>query len=270
MVAETAAEAIADARNRHGAFIWYELMSAEPNAAAAFYAAVAGWTVRDIASGGSPGYRIFHAPDGDGIAGLLPLSNEARAAGARPGWLGYVGVDDVDATVEAARSAGATVPMPATDLPGVGRIAMIADPDRAPIYVMRGASELPSTSFSPNAEGHCAWNELATDRPDAAIGFDSSLFGWTAGERLPMGALGSYQLLEHGGESFGAVMPRMPGGPPASWTFYFRVPAIDAAAARVTQAGGTLLHGPAEVPGGSFILIGADPHGAVFALIGPR
>lgn len=270
MAEQTLADPAAATRNAHGAFIWYELLSSDPDAAARFYAAVVGWTVRAFDGSGTPDYRIFHAADGDGIAGLLALPTGAASSGVRPGWLGYVGVDDVDRTVADAQAKGATVHMPPFDLPNVGRMALIADPQGAPIYVMRGASDQPSTSFAPTGDGHCAWNELATDAPDAAIAFHTDLFGWTEGTRMPMGAMGDYRMLDHAGRSFGAVMPRMPDGPPSSWTFYFRVPAVAAAGARVAEAGGTVLHGPAEIPGGESIVIAADPQGGVFGLVGPR
>jgi predicted enzyme related to lactoylglutathione lyase len=270
MADQNFAEPASSTRDAHGAFIWYELLTSDPDAAARFYEAIVGWSVRNFEGDGTPDYRIFHASDGDGIAGLMALPAEAAARGARPGWLGYVGVDDVDRTVADARDAGATVHMPPADLPGVGRMAMIADPQGAPLYVMRGASDQASTSFSPTAAGHCSWNELATDDPAAAIDFHKRLFGWTEGESMPMGEMGDYQMLDHGGRSFGAVMRRMPDAPVSAWTFYFRVPAIDEAAARVGPAGGTVLFGPSEIPGGEFILTGVDPQGAVFALVGPR
>lgn len=53
------------------------------------------------------------------------------------------------------------------------------------------------------------------------------------------------------------------------WQFYFNVPAIDAAAKRVTDNGGKILMGPMEVPGGSWIVQGMDPQGAHFALMAP-
>lgn len=256
-------------RNPHGSFIWYELLTSDPDAAARFYTALIGWTVAPFDSGDPAGYRVFEA-GAEGVAGLMRLPPEAAARGARPGWFGYVGVDDVDRTVAEAEAAGATVHAPPRDLPGVGRFAMIADPQGAPLYLMRGASDQPSHAFAAGRFGHCEWNELATDDPEAATAFHARLFGWTEGERMEMGEMGAYQMLDLDGRNFGAVMRRMEGGPPPGWTYYFRVPSIEAAAARVTDLGGNVSFGPSEIPGGEFILIGADPQGATFALVGPR
>ena len=65
-------------------------------------------------------------------------------------------------------------------------------------------------------------------------------------------------------------MRRMPDRPPPAWNFYFGVGDIDAAVAAVSRAGGTVHHGPVEVPGGVFIIVGGDPQGAAFGLVGPR
>ena len=140
-----------DGRNPHGSFIWYELLAEDPDAAAAFYGDVIGWTA---ASAGQPGvdYRIFSA-GGIPVAGHMKLPDGAEQAGMRPGWLGYIGVDDVDTAVAGIERAGGRVHMPAMDLEGVGRIALLADPQGLPFYVMRGASGEASHSFDPVKAG---------------------------------------------------------------------------------------------------------------------
>src|SRR5690349_11021133 len=134
-----------DRRNPHGSFIWYELLTADPDSAAAFYGEVLGWSA---AGAGQPGidYRIFSA-NGSPVGGHMKLPDGAEEFGMRPGWLGYVGVDDVDRTVESIEAAGGKVHMPAMDMDGVGRIALVADPQGIPFYVMRGASDEASDSF---------------------------------------------------------------------------------------------------------------------------
>lgn len=247
-------------RNPHGSFIWYELLTSDTAVAGRFYADLLGWQ-SSAYQGEVAGYQIFTHGE-DGIGGMMQAPE-----GVPPGWVGYIGVDDVDAAVAGVTGAGGTLLMPARDLPGVGRIAMVADPQGAPFYVMRGASDQASTCFDAEAVGHCAWNELMTRDLDAAIGFYAGRFGWTRGELLPMGQMGGYQLMLLGDTAFGAMMAG-PGDIPPMWRFYFRVPSIGPAAQRVRQGGGAILHGPAEIPGGDHIVIGTDPQGAVFALVG--
>jgi predicted enzyme related to lactoylglutathione lyase len=109
-----------------------------------------------------------------------------------------------------------------------------------------------------------------TDWP-AAFGFYAALFGWTKGEPFDMGPMGVYQLFATGDCPVGGMMNMTaePKAPP-HWLYYFNVEAIDAAVARVAAAGGQVLNGPMQVPGGSWIVQGLDPQGAPFALVGPR
>ena len=254
--------------NQHGDFVWYELMTSDVDAAAGFYAALVGWRSRPFED--SPiGYRLFSAGDSD-VAGLMTIPPEASAAGMRPCWLGYIGVDDVDAASKKIVEAGGTQHMPPTDIPGVGRFAMLADPQGALFYLMKGAMEGPSTSFAPMKVGHCNWNELATSDQAAALAFYSAQFGWKKGDVMPMGEMGDYQFITHHEETLGAIMTRMPDGPPPRWNFYFGVEDIDAANKIATDGGATIHYGPAEVPGGIFIIVGSDPQGAMFGLVGPR
>jgi predicted enzyme related to lactoylglutathione lyase len=254
--------------NQHGDFIWYELLTKDADAAAHFYGAVVGWQVR-AAEGSDRGYRIF-AIRGEDVGGLMPLPPGAESAGMRPTWLGYVGVDDVDRTAAEIVQAGGTQHMPPTDIPGVGRFAMLADPQGITFYVMRGAMDGTSTAFDQNQSGHCNWNELATTDPAAALAFYKARFGWEKGDAMPMGEMGDYQFITHRGQTIGAVMKRVPDGPPPAWNFYFGVEDIDVAAKAVSGNGGTIHYGPAEVPGGVFIIVASDPQEAMFGLVGPR
>ena len=255
--------------NKHGDFIWYELVTGDAAAAQAFYGDVVGWRFSDFADGGS-GYRLFSAGEA-AVGGLLELNDAMRADGARPGWLGYVAVDDVDASVARIEGLGGQVMMPAEDIEGVGRMALVADPQGAPFYVMRGSSDQRSDSFASDAPrvGHCAWNELSSTDPAAAWDFYETEFGWTRDGALEMGPLGQYEFVRHD-HMLGAIMPKMPEMPVPAWTYYFRVPDIDAAAARVEAGGGQVLSPPMEIPGGDYSMSGIDPQGAAFALVGAR
>lgn len=251
-----------------GNIIWYELMSADPLGSKAFYERLLPWQI-EVEPSGASDYRMITAPAGN-VGGVLTLTEEMTAGGARPCWVTYVHVDDVDASVAEVAAQGGQVLMPAHDMPGVGRFAMVADCNGAPFYVMR---PLPTTVdenvpvFAPDREGHVGWNELYASDPAAALGFYDKLFGWEAGDRMPMGPAGDYVFIEHGGTRLGGVMPRT--DIPSAWAFYFRVADIHAAKDALTAAGGTLLMGPVQVPGGSHALLAIDPQGAVFGAVGP-
>src|SRR4051812_1698324 len=134
---EAAPAATTKARgNPAGDFIWYELMTSDADGAKAFYDAVVGWNV-DAQSHFPNGYRTIGRSDGKSAGGILPLTDEMRQHGASPTWLGYVNVDDVDASVARIEQAGGKTLMPAFDIPQVGRVAMVADPQGAPFYIMK-------------------------------------------------------------------------------------------------------------------------------------
>lgn len=147
-----------------GRFVWHELMTADAPAAAPFYAEVVGWTTQ---AGMNPEmeYTLLLAGDRQ-AAGLMALTDQAKAGGAAPGWTGYVAVDDVDAGAARAVSLGGTVCMPPMDIPGVGRFAVVADPQGAVIALFGDDGEMPSAPMM--TPGTVGWNELmAADMPSA-------------------------------------------------------------------------------------------------------
>lgn len=255
--------------NPHGDHIWYELMTTDPDGAKAFYDSVIGWDI-DEKPAGEMDYRMISIGGGN-VGGVMRLNADMLANGAKPVWLGYIGVDDVDASVAATISAGGQVHLPANDIPGVGRIAMVSDPQGAPFYIMRGATEgATSTVFSETQIGHCSWNELVTTDSAGALDFYTKAFGWNLPEPMDMGPMGKYHFIAVGDTRIGAICGPMPDTTSAKWNYYFRVPSIDAAIEKVNAGGGTVTQGPHQVPGDDWIIIGNDPQGATFCLVGGK
>jgi predicted enzyme related to lactoylglutathione lyase len=254
--------------NAHGEFIWYELLTPDSDASTAFYDSVVGWTI-GAKPRGDMDYRMIQAPDG-AVGGVLQLNQDMISGGAKPTWLGYFGVDDVDVAVSSITAAGGKVHLPAFDIPGIGRIAMVNDPQGVPFYVMRGVSDGTSTAYARHGMGHVSWNELLTPDDAAALAFYDKQFNIKKVGAMPMGEMGEYSFIANteGGDAIGAVMKATPGAPP-SWGFYFRVADIEAAKAKIEQSGGKITNGPMEVPGGEMVLQAIDPHGARFGLVAP-
>jgi predicted enzyme related to lactoylglutathione lyase len=149
---------------------------------------------------------------------------------------------------------------------------MVADPQGAPFYIMKpippaNDPNARSDVFSPDAKQRVGWNELSTSDPAAARRFYGEQFGWTTEEFMPMGDMGEYRFIDQNGQRIGAIAGTMPGQPPR-WRYYIRVPSIAQAKDSVEEKGGTVRMGPHEVPTGDWILIGSDPQGAEFALVG--
>jgi hypothetical protein len=253
--------------NSHGAFVWFELLTTDTAASAAFYHKVLGWSERDS---GTPdiAYTLFSANSAD-VAGMMTLPNEAAGAGAGPFWTGYIGANDVDATTEQVRARGGAVHRPPADIPGVGRFSIVADPAGATFALFKGAGDPPAPT-APDAPGTVGWRELYTNDVETAFAFYANLFGWTKGEAMDMGDMGVYQIFSRDGAMMGGMMRKPPNLPRPCWNFYFNLEAIDAGVDRVTSGGGRLFRGPQQVPGGSWIAQCGDPQGAFFALVAPK
>ena len=270
-VREASAPASGTDSTPRGGYIWYELMTPDPEGSKAFYDAVVGWNIGE----GVPeynGYRMIGRSDGGFAGGVLPLNDKMQQHGARPAWLGYIQVTDVDAAVAKIEQSGGKTLMPANDIPNVGRIAMVADPQGAPFYVMRPSTESDQQSdvFSTDRAQHVRWNELSTSDPDAALDFYKSHFGWGQEGDMDMGEMGKYRFIQQGSTTVGAVMRKPPQLPVSTWTHYIGVDDIDRASDAIKAGGGQILNGPMEIPGGEYALNGMDPQGASFGLVGPR
>jgi predicted enzyme related to lactoylglutathione lyase len=253
-----------------GSHIWYELMTTDPDGAAKFYGAVVGWSVGERIPGNQD-YRMIGRGDGGFAGGVFGLKQEELDHGARPAWLGYIGAEDVDATVAQIEAKGGKTLMPAFDIPQ-GRIAMVADPQGNPFYVMKPNPpakdpDAQSDVFSPDAEQRVSWNELSTPDPAAARSFYGELFGWESNDFMDMGEYGEYRFFDHGPVRIGAVCGVSPGSS-QGWRYYVNVPSISKAVKTVQASGGAISVGPHDIPGGAQIIIGRDPQGAEFALVG--
>ncbi len=251
-----------------GVFIWYELGTTDSKAAERFYSQVIGWKTRDM-SGPNGSYTILHTPHAD-VGGLMELPAEARAVGAKPGWMAYIGVEDVDAVTARVKAMAGSILRAPQDIPTVGRFSVVADPHGAVFMLMTPISKEPQKTVPSNTPGHVGWRELHAGDRAAAWKFYSELFGWTKADAMDMGAQGVYQTFTTGGEPLGAMMTKMPQSPAAFWMLYFNVESLDAGLARVKASGGTTMFEPMQVPGGSWIVGCVDPQGAMFSLLSQK
>ena len=261
------------APNPVGAFIWYELMTSDANAAARFYGAVVGWTIAPEADPKADmDYRMIGRDDGGHAGGMLNLSPDMQSHGAYPVWLPYFHVADVDAAIGAMEADGAKVIMPAVDHE-VGRFAMLSDPQGVVFYLMKpippaGMENMASDVFAPDTAQHVAWNELASPDLAGAKAFYGKHCHFEFNETMPMGPMGDYCFIDHGGMRVGAIMQRHDDSAPAQWVMYFRVPNVNTAKAAIEAGGGTVTNGPHEVPGGDHVVMALDPQGAKFGVVG--
>jgi hypothetical protein len=253
-----------------GQFVWFELMTTDTAAATAFYSKVIGWEARDP---GPPhqGYTILSAGT-VGVGGLMELPPRVREAGGQPCWTGYITVDDLEAMAARVVEAGGSIHHEPSDIPEVGRFAVVADPQGASFILFKplaGGMGAPPAGPTP---GRVGWHELNAADWEPAFAFYSGLFGWTKTEAVDMGPMGIYQTFatEPGSPMTGGMFTKNASIPVPCWLYYFNVDHIGAAVARNEAAGGRLLNGPHQVPGGSWIAQCSDPQGAMFAMVGPN
>lgn len=254
-------------------FIWYELMTSDADAAAAFYGSVVGWSFSGRDPAAPMDYRQITRSDGGGQGGVLQLSAAMQAEGARPAWVPYLHAGNFDLALAAILADGGMQFSPRMDI-AEGSFAMVADPFGTPFYLMQpnppeGQPDAVSDVFSPAKPQHVRWNELHAPDPAGAKAFYTKHFGFTFTESMPMGDLGDYCFFDQGAIRPGAIMQRQDPAQPPLWTLYFGVPDIHAAAAAITAGGGTILFGPHIIPGGEYNIIARDPQGAQFGLVGP-
>lgn len=253
-----------------GTPIWYELASNPATRAAAekFYAQLLGWEVVDS---GMEGFDYNLAKSGEEmVAGMMAMPEDVQNM--PPFWMTYFTVDDADATVAAAQKVGGSVHRPPADIPNTGRFAILADPGGAAFGIlqplpMEGEENLEDCGH--DAAPHCGWIELMSPDLDAAFGFYSGLMGWQKSEAFDMGDAGIYQVFSHDGKEIGGMTGIGRAGRPM-WLPYFTVPGVTSAIDRIRDLGGSVAHGPVEVPGGAFIAVAQDPQGAWFAVVGPE
>ena len=251
---------------KQSSFVWYELMTTDVAAAKAFYGSVVGWSMQDMPMPGMT-YTIVSMGEAQ-VGGIMPIPKDAAAAGMQPCWASYIAVDDVDAGAATVQRLGGKILAPPTDIPTIGRFATVADPQGAMFNLFK-PNRAGERTYS-MAPGQVGWHELHARDFAKAFEFYAAMFGWTSGDAMDMGPMGTYQILKIGDVPVGAVFNSPAADKARFWLYYFNVADIDAALARLTAGGGRLMMGPVQVPGGNWIVQASDPQGAPFALVGPK
>lgn len=116
-----------------GAFSWAELSTPDPAAAADFYGALFGWATQSMDMGGPTPYRVVSVGQ-QGVAGIMGPPPSAPNLPAT--WGVYITVADCDAAVSRCTELGGRCMVPPMDVPGVGRMAVLQDPQGAVFSVM--------------------------------------------------------------------------------------------------------------------------------------
>ena len=250
-----------------GTSTWIDASVTDLASAKAFYTGLFGWELEDL--GENFGHYHLIRNGGALVGGLMDVTGLTYPDGEPlvAEWAVHLTVDDIDARAAAATERGAKLLMPIADIGSSGRTGTILDPTGA-LVGMWQAGDLEGYEFTGDP-GSPVWFELMTHEFDAASAFYTAVFD---ANLVPMsepmtdddfrystngpGESASWGL----GDATG-VMPKEAAG----WRVYFGVESSEAALAKVTQLGGTILDGPVDSPFGRIATI-ADPFGATFQI----
>ncbi len=195
-------------------------------------------------------------------AEIWPLHEQALARGAKPHWLGHLGVQDAERAAAAFVERGATRLGPARPTRDGGEAVVLRDPGGAVLAVATRPNENPG----PGAE--VVWHLLHTSNVARSTKDYAELFGWEFTGRVDLGAPGLFHPFAWhvGGGNVGAMVD-IAGRPSVHphWLFFFAVDALDLAIAAMRASGGVALE-PATLPNGQRVCVCDDPQGAAFAL----
>jgi predicted enzyme related to lactoylglutathione lyase len=249
-----------------GCFVWYELLTTDVPASKAFYRSVIGWEAQDVSTP-SLSYSLFVAETVP-VCGVMELPEEGVKAGARPRWMGYVGVDDVHATTERIKRLGGTVYVPPTST-NIGLISVVTDPQMVTFGLVSRLKLGREQAAESSKPGHFGWHELLAQDWKKSFAFYGQIFGWQeANNEISDGDF--YHPFSANGLKIGGIFTRHPTDPPPFWLLYLNVEDFDLAAERVIAGGGEVFINPQEMPGGISIARCADAQGAAFAIQGRR
>jgi predicted enzyme related to lactoylglutathione lyase len=238
-------------------------MTTDVKAAEAFYTNVVGWSTAPFPESPMP-YTMFLRGEHQPVAGMLEKPADVNAP---PFWAMYVGVPKLEEAAAHIAKLGGSSCSPVIEVPTVGRMQMMLDPQGAAFYIYEpAASEQPPEGAA--RVGEASWHELMTTDAPAAMTFYQQIFGWQPSESMDMGEMGKYQMFNRPHGMIGGMMNKsaaMAEVPP-NWQIYFLVPDITSAVERITAGGGQVINGPMEVPGGDWIVNAMDPQGGAFSL----
>ncbi len=187
-------------------------MGNDLKAAVDFYTGVVGWNAKDAGMGFDFDYQIVWTGS-TMVAGMMDVPEEAKAMGAKPSWLGYIWVEDVDKALPKLTAAGGKVYKPPADIPGVGRFAVVADPDGAALMLLRDAGGNPPPPPPPGTPGLIGWRELHAGDGAGVFAFYSSQFGWKKDRDFDMGPMGVYHIFNAGDGQQGGIFTKTPQMP---------------------------------------------------------
>ncbi len=256
---------------KQGEFVWHDLATDDLDNAVKFYAELIGWQTALI-PGVPMAYYGLNAGETT-VGGAMALTDEMKEMGAIPAWTPCIAAEDIDALCAKVTELGGAVISAPHEVPG-GRFAVLQDPQGAVFesYQAEDRNGEPEQLAEVPA-GHFCWYDLNTTDWESARAFYTALFGWSESGVMEAGPGNTYWMFksQSGDRTVGGMsgMAAMMKAPP-HWLCYITVADLEVAVEQLKAAGGRVMNGPMEVPGGDRIVHCMDPRGAAIALHVPR
>ncbi len=253
---------MSDGTHRPGHFVWFELFTDDAGASESFYEGLFGW--RAVTScNGHHHYRMMTSA-GEPVGGVITLTTRATQS-VDPQWLPYVSVPDVDEAVVSATHNRGVLLAQARNVGGLGRFAVVADPNGAELAVWRSSRGDPPAPAQPKNSTFC-WTEVHAPDPDGAAHFYRKLLTWN--RQNPGDSEENWVFAR--GATQAASLVRQARASTSSWLCHLLVPDLDRARERAIELGGELEIEEIPAPGFGRYAIIRDNVGAKLSLFTPN
>jgi uncharacterized protein len=243
-----------------GRFVWFEYVSKDARKAQGFFGELLGWSTKEVPMPDGA-YTMIAAPDGTTIGGYSPATD------ANPGasWLPYLLVPSAADGTAKVKSLGGKIMKEPFKVGDFATMSVVLDPLGAPLALWQPTK--PEDGAKPTA-GHFVWNELASKDPAASVKFYAQLAGFTE-SKMDMGDMGTYHVLESGGQGRAGIMAQQMPQQPHAWLPYVQVASADQTADKAKRLGATVVVPPTDIPNVGRFAIFVDGQGAATGILQP-
>jgi predicted enzyme related to lactoylglutathione lyase len=244
-----------------GRFVWFEYLSQDAKKAQGFFGELFGWSTKAVPMPEGE-YTMIAAADGRTIGGYSASPDPAATTAS---WLPFLQVASAADIAGTTRKLGGSVMKAPSKVGDFATLAVILDPHGAPVALWQ-----PNKVEDPGAPaaGHFVWNELASRDPAASVAFYAGIGGFTS-SKMDMAGMGTYHVLESGGQGRAGIMAQQMPQQPHAWLPYVHVASADQTADKARRLGATIVVPPTDIPNVGRFAILVDAQGAGTGLLQP-
>ena len=244
-----------------GRFVWFEYVSKDAPRAQGFFGELFGWSTKSVPMPDGS-YTMIAAPDGKTIGGYFaaPDGTPPQAS-----WLPYLLVESAAEITSKVKKLGGSIMKEPFKVGDFATMSVVTDPFGAPLALWQPVK---AEDIAKPEVGHFVWNELGSKDPTASVTFYSQIGGFTS-SKMDMGGMGTYHVLESGGQGRAGIMAQQMPQAPHAWLPYVQVANADQTADKARHLGATLVVPPTDIPNVGRFAILVDAQGAATGILQP-